>query len=87
MIGSAVRDPIKGLGADISGYYPVLDVNRPQTLLCRAWALRGACVSIGYDVNTIIIAKVTYGVFTFSGHVVVYVGFAFEDHSCINEED
>lgn len=55
--------------------------------MCRAWAIRGACVSIGYDVNTIVVAKVTYRVLTFSGHVVVYVGFPLEDYSSINEED
>ena len=86
----AIRHSIVSVGSDISRDHARLDLTIPLAFrgVCHlAWAVSGARVPIGYKMDPVVVSEVADRVQALCSHVLIYVGLAFEDNACVDEED
>jgi hypothetical protein len=86
----AIRHSVVSVGCNISRDHARLDLTIPLTLrgVCHlAWAVSGARVLVGYQMDPVVVSEVADRIQALCSHVLIYVGLAFEDHTCIDEED
>ena len=79
-IMSAVRHSVESVGSDISRDHARLDLTIPLAFcgVChQAWAVCGAWVPIGYQMDPVIVSEVADRVQALGSHVLIYVGLAF----------